>query len=66
MKCGNCGSGHFFIDVAKNFIIGVKCADCAFVFQSVRDLYDNGLKGEADYPPLCRWELWTAEKESKP
>ena len=63
MKCANCESGHFLIDVAKNFIIEVQCAECGFVFQSVRALYDSGLKGNADYPPLVRFELWVTKKE---
>ena len=58
MKCENCDSGHFLIDAAGNFIVEVQCAECGFIFQSVRDLYNSGLKGVADYPPLKRFELW--------
>ncbi len=65
MKCENCESGHFLIDTVKNFIVEVKCAECGFIFQSVRDLYDSGLKGAADYPPLKRFELWVTRSGFK-
>ncbi len=62
MKCENCGGGHFLIDASNKFIVEVQCAECGFIFQSVRALYDNGLKGGADYAPLRRWELFVTLK----